>query len=1568
MDKKMKAFCAVVFAIAFVASFAAVFAVADTEVSGEDATVITESKIYTDGQQFDLNTDYVLESNVVLTFKEGAILYMDMTKPFSIKGNSGSGFIFEKGAQVVMGFLSEEEFNEIEEYTSIVMEGKVTYNVSIDITKTPMKVSMEMTIDNGTKATVNGVNYDFTKTSASITADVDMPTSAIASGTPLSEIKGSISGTVNVSSDGIKISADDMDAISIDKIKLNASYDMKTPGSSGSDKITVSLKGDFDAGVSDKDVTVKATENFDISVGIQGLIDNLDWETLKNVIPFINGTMSSSITVDTNADGAVVVKNANLSQSANFSNDQVKMSASISFDSIKIDGDAVDMTIDKTSYTEDITLELGSFMEILSGRNVLGTIEFMRVYIPEPTSAKTIMEDFFVGYLQPICPDGFAIRPYVHSAVASIPDESAGYVAMPFAYILFFFQLDQKNFEMECAKIASTIKEDGPVSKFVAYTDKVSDLITSVVTGVDDYKHMSIDAKCSFVLGKISADATAEQGTYAMTWEGFKANAGLTDNSITADAWFGGIEISADTKEYYVTASTPSFGANATLGSKSSVGCNIDGDLSVSYKGKAEVGAPNFDFAFKGIDYDFSISAGDRTLEISLIESIKSFELAFDDFNMTSGKISMSEKFTYDVGSFPDLFSLRNLDYLVEFIFNGYDPAMSEAAVRTVLNDIFFTAFPEPETEDYIEQIIASMDEPTLATIGGSCEYILFVFNKENVSLEKACSDIKAGIKNFDSIEGKIDYFEQVSQKIGAVMSGIDDYQNPSFTYNYDAEIGMIDAAYRGQAITFYGASSSISIDDGLTYKSTFEGLDLKVTEDGYNVELVLPSFSTNGAISTDKITGTVKIAGDFIASYIDKDYERNSFIISIEDINTNDTYTIDDNKIAIESKEGVGEIYLMFAGFNELGDISSIFKATGADFKATGELDVDIESVIEAIISGDISQVKIGADLDVSSSVKGVFYTQNIGGDMDVKAAIDNYSVSGKFTYNQDGSTTNGKMTVEGAYMMNEDRLIEIDNLTITADLANDTGTADLKGDLKATMFEAGQAVRIVTAEDVAVSGNIVPADYDDEFAPSFTFEPTAVSTNLRFWDYGIVTDLGKVVMTDFKDGDYQFEAEEATVSGNYIGGGELKSINGYIKGIAIIPSNDGESVLKYKESSITYVQTDGAQADVTTVPDESRKAVKVDFKTSGTGIMYYSDTVNTDMLYYMILRGGYYEDFTKELSITGDVPLVVDYITLPTQKIEGKAYVMDGRVTLADDTIIDVEFIGALLCVDCGKTGGPQLSIVALPGYDLDPNSYIGFTVDANNNVEPVYIGEKAELIADSIGKTYNITIDGAKDTAQYGSVYSKAFTGGDAPLWLVDKDGNMCGYVLQDKFILYYDVVGDLELTSVFGTKVVPAEPGTIVKTDAEGFFVQNNGHSFIVQNKAGVRFNVDGAVPLETLKFSASETKYDGHKAFEIKGNYEARIDLPISTVDAFVYHVINGTAVPMVTDVYYDLENDQYYASIYASEYSVYYIEENNHDGGSSGDNMMMYIAIAVVVIVLIAIIFFALSRKKKASA
>ena len=1568
MDKKMKAFCAVVFAIAFVASFTAVFAVADTEVSGADATVITESKTYKDGEQFDLNTDYELNSNVVLTFQEGAILYIDMTKPFSIKGNSGSGFIFEEGSIVNMEFLAEEEINEIEEYTSIVMNGKVSSNVSIDITNTPMKVSMEMTIDNGTKATVNGLNYDFTKTSASVTADVDMPTKELASGTPLSEIKGSIKGTVNVSSDGIKIGNDGMNTISIDKIKLDASFEATTPGSSGTDKITIALKGDFDAAVSDKDITVKATEKLDLTCGIQGLTDNIDWtnpETLKDVIPFINGTASGSVTANTNNDGEIEIKNASISYSADFSDKEVKLSSSASVDSLKIVGDEVTMTVGKTAISEDVTLELGSFMEVLSGRNVMATAIFMFTYIPEPTQAKATIEDFFVAYLQPICPDGFAIRPFVHSAVASIPDEQAGYAAMPFAYILYFFQLEQMNFEMECAKIASTITETGPVSKFVAYTDKVGDLISTVVTGVDDYEHMTIDAKCTFEIGEVAADATTEQGIYAITWDGFKVDGGLTDDSISAGIWFGGLEVSADTKEYNVSMSAPSFGADCTLGSTSSIACNIEGDLSVSYKGKAEVGAPDIDFAFNGIDYEFIITADDRTLEISLDDAIKSFELAVDDLSMTSGKISVSEKFTYDVGSFPDLFSLRNLDYLVLFAFKGYDPTLTEAAIRTVLNDVFFTAFPVPETTEYIEQIIASMDDETKAVVGGSCEYILFVFSEEDLNLNKVCTDVRDGIKDFDSIEGKIEYFEQVSKKIGAVMSGIDDYQNPSFTYDYSASIGTIDAAYRGQQITFYGAAASVSIDDDMEIKTSFEGLDLSVSEEGYNVELVLPSISSSSVISSEKITGSMKIKGDLIASFIDKDYEKNSFEISIEGIDTSEAFTIDENKVTIDTKESIGEIFLMFDGAD---DVSSVFKASGASSKVSGELDVDIESVIEAIISGDISELNIEANLDSSVSIKGVFYTQSIPGDGDMKAAIDNCSVSGKFTYNQDGITTNGKMTVEGAYMMNEDRLIEIDNLTIAADLANDTGPADLKGDFKVAMFEAGQAVRIITAEDVAVSGNIVPADYDNEFAPSFTFEPTAVSTNLRSWDYGIVTDLGKVVMTDFKDGDYQFEAEEATVSGNYIGGGELKSINGYIKGIAIIPSNDGESVLKYKESSITYVQTDGAQADVTTVPDESRKAVKVDFKTSGTGIMYYSDTVNTDMLYYMILRGGYYEDFKTELTIAGDVPLVVNYINLEAQSIEGKAYVKDGSVILADDARIDVEFVGALLSVDCGKTGGPQLSIIALPGYDLDPNSYIGFTVDANNNVEPIYIGYVADLYAKSNGKTYNITIDGAKDTAKYGEMYSKVFTGGDAPLWLVDKDGNMCGYVLQDKFILYYDVVGDLELTSVFGTKVVPAEPGTIVKTDAEGFFVQNNGHSFIVQNKAGVRFNVDGAIPLETLKFSASETKYDGHKAYEIKGNYEARIDLPISTVDAFVYHVINDTAVPMVTDVYYDLENDQYYASIYASEYSVYYIEENNHDGGSSGDNMMMYVLIAVVVIVLIAVIFFALSRKKKASA
>ena len=1570
MDKKMKAFCAVVFAIAFVASFTAVFAVADTEVSGADATVITESKTYKDGEQFDLNTDYELNSNVVLTFQEGAILYIDMTKPFSIKGNSGSGFIFEEGSIVNMEFLAEEEVNEIEEYTSIVMNGKVSYNVSIDITKSPMKVSMEMTIDNGTKATVNGLNYDFTKTSASITADVDMPTKELASGTPLSEIKGSIKGTVNVSSDGIKIGNDGMNTISIDKIKLDASFEATTPGSSGTDKITIALKGDFDAAVSDKDITVKATEKLDLTCGIQGLTDNIDWtnpETLKDVIPFINGTASGSVTANTNNDGEIEIKNASISYSADFSDKEVKLSSSASVDSLKIVGDEVTMTVGKTAISEDVTLELGSFMEVLSGRNVMATAIFMFTYIPEPTQAKATIENFFVAYLQPICPDGFAIRPFVHSAVASIPDEQAGYAAMPFAYILYFFQLEQMNFEMECAKIASTITETGPVSKFVAYTDKVGDLISTVVTGVDDYEHMTIDAKCTFEIGEVAADATTEQGIYAITWDGFKVDGGLTDDSISAGIWFGGLTVSADTKEYLVSVTTPSVSAECTLGKESSIECTIEGDLAVSFKGKAEVGAPAIDLAFNGIAYDFNIVADDRTLQISLNDSIKSFELTFDDFEMTSGKISSTEIFTFDIGSFPDIFSLRNLDYLVEFAFGGYDPTKNAEAIDTVLSDIFYTAFPEPETKQYIQQLIASMDEQTLTTVGGSCQYILFVFSKEGVSLEQTCSTIRDGIKDFDSIEGKIEYFEQVAKKFGEVMSGVEDYEEASFTYEATTSVGQIDAAYRGQQITFYGASSSITIDDTLTMDSSFDGLELKVVEDGYQVELVLPSIESSTYISADKITTDLEIDGDFIASYIDKDFERSSFEISIADISTDDTFTIADNKLTIVGKESVGEVYLMFDGVSEFGDVSAYFVLNGADLKTSAELDINVDSLIEAIISGDFSKLDIEASVDESASISGAFYSQNVPGDRSMKAAIDELSISGKVTYDKDGAAGNVKITVEDAYEMDENMLIEIDNLTVTADVANDTGTADLKGDVKVAQFEAGQAVRIVMVNDIAVSGNIVPADDASEFAPAFTFEPTAASAGLQSWDYGIVTNLGKIVMTSYKDGDYQFEADEATVSGNYTGYGDLKSISGTIKGIVILPANDGSTAIRYKESSITYVEKDGAQADVTTVPDETRGVVKVDFKTSGTGIMDYSDTVNYDMLYYMILRGGIYEDFTKEITVTGDVPLLLNSFDLTQQKITGKVYSQLGFIRISEDTSLRVMFLGALLSIDCGKTGGPVFGIIAKPGYDLNPQTYEGFTVDANNNVIPGFDYEGfASLSTESTGKTYNITIDGGKDTVQYGSEYTRAFTGGNEPLWLVDKDGKVYGAVIDSTFYLDYFVVGDLELTSVFGSRVAAGESGSIVKTDSEGFFVTPNGNDFIVENKAGVRFNID-ADALSTLKFSAVETTYDGHKAFEIKGNDEARIDMPIGTVDAFVYHVINGTAVPMVTEVYYDLENDQYYASIYASEYSVYYIEENNHDGGSS-DNMMMYILIAVVVIILLVIIVFALTRRNKASA
>ena len=102
-----------------------------------------------------------------------------------------------------------------------------------------------------------------------------------------------------------------------------------------------------------------------------------------------------------------------------------------------------------------------------------------------------------------------------------------------------------------------------------------------------------------------------------------------------------------------------------------------------------------------------------------------------------------------------------------------------------------------------------------------------------------------------------------------------------------------------------------------------------------------------------------------------------------------------------------------------------------------------------------------------------------------------------------------------------------------------------------------------------------------------------------------------------------------------------------------------------------------------------------------------------------------------------------------------------------------------------------------------------------------------------------------------------------------------------------------------------------------------------------------------------------------KAYEIKGNMDTWIAVPIDSVDAFVYHIVNGVEVPMETEIYYDLDNDQCYATFHASSYSIYAIDEFNHDGGSSENNVMIYVIIIVAVLVVIAIAAVMVSKKKQ---
>ncbi|MBR4203795.1 MAG: hypothetical protein IKQ93_09520 [Candidatus Methanomethylophilaceae archaeon] len=1546
MDKRMKATFAVVLALAFVLSFAMISTDSNNDVSGADnATVIDKDQVYHDGDVFELTTDYIIKSNVTLTFEAGSTLHIDAIMPWSITGETGSKFVFNEGAEVLftaMGFF--EKVNVLDAPTSVAIDGKVTYGYS----GSDSKLTATFTVDNGTKAVVDGLTYNFKATSVSLAPEFKTVEGE------LTEVKGD----VKIKSDGVTLAFGDIAIGSIDKVDISVyvSY------AAGDSDYTVTLKGDAAVKAAFMGIVVEISEEMDLTAGLTGITGDIDWSdlnSLKDIIPYIKGSMNGELKFNSNGEDTKI-ENAVAQYSADFSDKEVKVDFGFDVDLISVNYGGVEGYVKNISISDELTVELGSFMKLLSARNIIGSYIFVNGYDEE--IGKEAIKEFMIDFLTPAFPDGFNVEQFVNEAVEKIPAEQLYADGIFFAYSLYFIEtVDGLDFAKICLDSYNSTTQTGIVSKHLEYIELVANEIMKSITGMDDYEPTEIEGFGTFSVGQITAEA--EKG-YNFGFNGLAFTLTFKDG-VEAEGSFGSIQAKADSKEVYADFVTPAMSAKCSVdedGIKAE--CTVEGDLTFTIQDKSnDAQFTDMSYAFKGINVKETIDLNPKVAKISTSESVKGIDIAMGDVVVTIGAISDSANVELDSGSVLDIFSMRNLDNLVEFILTGYNPEMSESSFKQVLMDVYATAYPSEQTEAIIDSIVENTPEEIIPVIGFECQFIYFTFEKENLILKNVCADIAKNVKDLDSPEGMIEYVSKAVEKIFEVETGIKDFQMPSVTAEYHQDIGKITVAYDDETLTFNGQAANFELKNGtVTANYTFRGLDFNYVSKNIDVEIVLPSVYIT-MNDTDGLYGECSVSGDFVYSYVDPQDLYSSYILCLYDIDSGDSFALRNGNLELTTGFDVGEIYGYFG--EKESDEQAAFMVDGANLIVKGN--VDLATLVEAFIAGDYTSIV--ADLEISGSVGGLMYSQMLGEDTHTgtyKAAVDGLDVNIKVSNGEKGISFNGKIALDDGYKSDSSSMMALSNTEFNFSYAENKGTMDYTGDVNITEYSMGEAREMLIASNLDLKGDIVPSEMG-----LISIIPTAASADVEIWNHGITTDLGKVTMTgDFSKGEYQFETDRAEISGNYTGVGDLKSMSGYINGITVIPSNDSELMIKYTDAEIEYVTKDGNKLLTTLTPNDSTKIVDITCATSGdgNGVILESTIIPRNLVIYDILESAYYNEYVDSITITGNVPLVAGKtVDLENTNVKGKLYFRYGELILKSGEKIDFNLTGAIMCYDTESVGGTGFSIAAMPGYTLS-GKYSGFEVNsANNMVTKIDFDEYgvATCSTESVGNQYNVIINGEKFTAYYGAIFTFKYTGGNEPLWFVDEDGNIRGVVAGGALQFYYDVVGDITLTPVFGTKAATGQPGSIVKVDDDAFFVQGAAEPFFVENKSGVRFVIEDNLLGLPSKFSATQTKYDGMKAYEIKGNTDTWIAVPIDSVDAFVYHIVNGVEVPMETEIYYDLDNDQCYATFHASSYSIYAIDEFNHDGGSSENNVMIYVIIVVAVLVVIAIAAVMVSKKKQ---
>lgn len=919
--------------------------------------------------------------------------------------------------------------------------------------------------------------------------------------------------------------------------------------------------------------------------------------------------------------------------------------------------------------------------------------------------------------------------------------------------------------------------------------------------------------------------------------------------------------------------------------------------------------------------------------------SFASLDVETEEISLKVGESSVSFEYDLDYGSILQMLSVGNILQVVDFVKNKYDPDLNYVSFYDLVYDFFLAYYGEDaaaQAEESTDELVEQLGPMPVMVLGVLCQYIFKCYTDATANVLEHFEAVRASLPEQVPPDFEA-YLKGCIEDVELIVLGFTGFEAPSFSNAHQVDIGAI-ALVAGDTV-FNCGGLSMALTTGAEPIMKFD-LESATLETGYGegkVVIATPKITQESEYTIEGgVVMETSIDGPFTVSYA---HDQTVYIVSIGDIDYEDKTTVNDGELAFDGSCTLKDI-VVDAGSQGFVSVKKAVFTMEADVTME-EVEVSIPPMnMEGIIEF-LKSLPIDAQAEFTSDIEGLYMIASFNG-RDVNAVDVKESASVTVTYKDGVPYAESEGTLSGIIEFGEYKA-RLDGLKYTAE-TNDNGQIDitLKGDVGVQTYNAGIVSQSAVAKNAELKGTY---DMTDGFTlVSFT-------GSVELIDRGIAMKFESPVL---KDGVLSYG--NVTISGTtsipaHQDG--LVSVTGNVKNVRIAIS-DGD--FGFDSAELTATMANDATVKISATP------ISQEFVVSGD--VYYYKITEADYLFANLVLNDENVDTVK---ISGDGRLIVPEIDFTLDSGQGAAYMDYGYLTVGENQI-DVFFVGAFLkVVDLDRS---TMTIEAKEGYVLDPDSHDGFQIVGSTVVIDQDIWAAGGDIATfAVPNTFTLTIDGEENQVSYMRMFTKTYSTVNKPLCLIDSERYAYGYFDGNDWTFVYNILGDLELTTVYRTNITDVQSYNKVDDDSFVFVFPAEFDYIDVEDKDGLLFTFDSddySVG-ETVRVSAEKTSYNGKVAYEVLTSGPVVVSIPVKDQSTTLYCLINGAPFEVQNSVVRG--TDGYLLVAQIQEEALYYITEDtvNPEPPSpekGKDNTLLYAgAAAVIIVVVLGAAFFFVKKK-----